>query len=185
MAIEKRILTINDWKTFKGKSAIKEEIVTIEPETVVICNTPEISPEIELQVNDVVVQAKDIGLPKLATIEYVKNIFTDTTKAPEEISVSFVRNWLNEIEKGLNAIPGPEWPKDDEFLEIQELMKNAEPAKDWMLFKLDETKVANNESKYVYFNDASKITEEISNRLKNKGAKIIYQNAKWINSLTK
>ena len=185
MPIEKRILTINDWKTFKGiKSAIKEEIVTIEP-TKVMCNTPEISPEIKLEINDVVVQAKDMGLPKLATIEYVKNVFTDTTKAPEEISVSFVRNWLNEIEKGLNSIPDPEWPKDDEFLEIQELMKKAEPSKDWMLFKLDETKVACNESKYVYFNDVSKITEEISKALKNKGAKIIYQNAKWINILVK
>jgi len=178
----KRILTIDDWKAFKGvKTPIKEDITTVQP---AVAQPPvQIDAETNQSIDDMVNCAKDLGMPKLATVEYVKKIFTDSSKAPENVSVSFVRNWLDEITKKLNEIPDAEWPKDGEFLEVQEMIKRAEPAKDWMLFKLDETKIAKNESKYVYFNDVSKITEEISDALKSKEAKTIYEKAKWITSI--
>lgn len=178
----KRILTIDDWKAFKGiKNPLKEDITTVQP--VAAQPTVQIDEETDQKINDIVNYAKDMGMPKLATIKYVKTIFTDSSKAPENISVSFARNWIEQIEKRLNEIPDAKWPKDGEFLEVQEMIKKAGPAKDWMLFKLDETKIGKNEPKYVYFNDVSKITEEISNTLKTKGAKTIYEKVKWITSI--
>lgn len=183
----KRILTIQDWK---NRSLIKEEVVDNMPAII-----DDESIKLNKQIDDIVKIAKDMELPKNQTIDYVKTIYTDAVKAPEEISVTFVRDNLDKIVSEINKIPESEWPKQQDFLSISEMFKKHEP-KTWVLFKIDESIINDFVSKnkynyvynklgYIYISDVANLTETFTNSLNESKAIIKYKNVKWIKNIIK
>lgn len=184
----KRIITISDWKkTNAGK--ISEEIVNTD--------APVSDDEAKLQseIDGIVDYAKELELPKVQTIDYVKSIFVDPIKAPEEISANFVKDNLDKIVSEIESIPDAEWPKQSDFLSVGEMFKKEEP-KQWAIFKLDENKlddfIKNNKANfiynklgYIYIPNVININESFIKNLDKNGAKIKYEKTKWIKNILK
>lgn len=182
---KKRLTTISEWKNQKVTEKVIDNSKPIDSEDA----------KIQVDIDEVVKYAKDMELPKNQTIDYVKSIFVDAVKAPEEISVTFVRNNLDKIVQKINEIPDAEWPDQKDFLSIGEMFKMQTP-KIWTLFKIDEklidTFVSENKHNYlynklgyIYVSDIVNINETLTNNLNKIGAKIKYKNVKWLKNIIK
>ncbi len=115
--------------------------------------------------------AKDLGLPKGQTLEYVKHVFVDPALAPSNVSVQFVRDNLNSIVSALDTMQ--DWPDGEEFERVAEMMVGD----DTLVFKVDES------NEYIVLKNKQALTESVMDQLTAKKARLMYPNVGWIKSV--
>lgn len=129
--------------------------------------------------NDVIESIKDIvniavseGLPKKQTLEYIKNVYVDPSKAPESVNVSIVRDYMDEIIISLESIK--EWPNEDEYFKVIEHIKN----EDDLVFKMRTGSIRVLSKNKLYDNTQFEYLKSIN-------AVLLYKNIKWIKQILK
>lgn len=100
------IKSLNDWKKYNNK--------IINENNNLINDTFDddidyIEDDVQLKIKEIVDYAKSLELNKEQTLDIISTFFVDPAQAPENISVSFVQNYQNEILQYIHNIPESEF----------------------------------------------------------------------------
>lgn len=161
-----RFESIKEWKKIKLLNESVNDLQDID-----ITKNIELSDDVKSSIDYIVNCAISEGLPKKQTINYIKSVYQDSSKAPESVSVSIVREHLDIIIEKINKIY--HWPSESIYLKLVESIKNED---DIVFMVKGALKVYNKnklyDDKHLQFLQESK-------------AVLVYKNIKWVKEILK